>query len=457
MPKRRSKRSDRSWSRIWESAGEPAGEPEDGHAGERSGETVGDAHKAPRRSSSTAPQSAPAGTPGPAASVHGAGLRGIPCSPGIASGPAAVKTPRVPGAYGIKGGGGACDPDTEWRRLEDALSRVKREMKELQDSVSREIDVYTGSMYEAFALTLEDPALREKAREVVFGERRGAGEAWALATEWIEAKYAHASSELLRLRAVDIEDVRDRVLDALGSEGLGSAGTDGTAGRENAPSLLVVRDLSAADVALLNTGSVLGICTAGGGAQSHAAIFARAVGLPMVAGLGSRVLDIVTGTPMAMDGSTGEVTWDPEKTREMESRRASVSRGGSVPGGPKKRGLPKRDAIQETPRAGGDDLEKKPGPPVFTRDGRRIEVCANVSSLAEIRAAVERGAEGVGVLRTEFLFVKKPKAPSEDEQFALYETMVRMLGERPLTVRTLDAGGDKAIPYLSLDREDNPF
>jgi phosphoenolpyruvate-protein phosphotransferase/dihydroxyacetone kinase phosphotransfer subunit len=381
------------------------------------------------------PLEEPAGPPlrqetvaGQAAS--GLNLLGIPCSPGIASGPAVVRAPHVPEApeyaAGVTAGGPAVfDPAAEWRRLEKALLQVRGEMTALRDRVSREVDVYTGSMYEAFALTLEDPALREKARGVIFGERLNAEKAWALATGWITAKYENATSELLRLRAADLADARDRVLEALAGRGRVPFRTAGDA---TEPSILVARDLSAADVAVLDTDRVLGICTAYGGAQSHAAILARAVGLPMAAGLGPRVLRVEKGTLIAMDGSTGEVTWDPEKVRELEGRRG----GGAV--------------LEETCLA-----------PAVTRDGRRIEVCANVSSLAEIRAAVSRGADGVGVLRTEFLFVNRPNAPSEEEQFTLYESMAQSLGKRPFTVRTLDAGGDKEIPYLSLERENNPF
>jgi phosphocarrier protein FPr len=395
----------------------------------------------------TASGYASTGASEPGESVLGPTLRGIPCSPGIASGPAVVRTPRVPEVSEPAAGAAVVfDQTAEWRRLEDALLQVKRELTALRDRVSREVDVYTGSMYEAFALTLEDPALRERARDVIFGERLNAEKAWARATEWIAAKYEGASSELLRLRAADIADARDRVLETLAGRG---ETPFRPADDVTEPSMLVARDLSAADIAVLDTDRVLGICTADGGPQSHAAILARGVGLPMIAGLGPRVLHVGKGTLIAMDGSTGEVTWDPEKVREMEERLIS----GTVGRGRMKRG----GARGERGRGGGAGVEEECRAPAVTLDGRRIELCANAGSMAEIRAAVRNGADGVGVLRTELLFVKRQKAPSEEEQFTLYESMAQALGKRPLTVRTLDAGGDKSIPYLSLEKEDNPF
>jgi phosphocarrier protein FPr len=295
-------------------------------------------------------------------------------------------------------------------------------------------------MYDAFALTLDDPALRERASGMVFGERLRAETAWARAAAWIAEKYEGAGSEPLRLRSADLADVRDRVLEAL-------AGRERTplapAPDVTEPSILVARDVSAADVALLDTDRVIGVCTAEGGAQSHAAILARGVGLPMVAGLGPGLLRAGTGTVIAMDGSTGEVTWVSEGTGKKRARGAAARAGESGferPGGT-------GSAVSEVTRPA----------PALTRDGRMIEVCANASSLAEVRAAVRRGADGVGVLRTEFLFAGRRSPPTEEEQLRLYESMADALGGRPLTVRTLDAGGDKPIRFLSMAKEDNPF
>jgi multiphosphoryl transfer protein len=174
--------------------------------------------------------------------------------------------------------------------------------------------------------------------------------------------------------------------------------------------------------------------TARGGATGHAAILARALGIPAVVGAGATVLAIPEGTPLIVDGTAGTVDVDPDPgtVATHEARRAAA------------------DAERAAALAGAAE-------PGALADGRRIEVFANVGSVAEARLAVDGGAEGVGLLRTEFLFLDRATPPDEEEQVAVLREIAAALGGRPVIVRTLDAGADKPLPFLRQDPEDNPF
>jgi phosphocarrier protein FPr len=201
------------------------------------------------------------------------------------------------------------------------------------------------------------------------------------------------------------------------------------------PGILVAADLTPADTAGLDPAVVLGLATALGAPTSHSAILARSLGLPAVVGLGEAILGVADGTPLVLDGDAGQVLLAPEagvlddyRRRQVEARQAA-----------------------EAARAAAHA-------PALTRDGRRIEVVANIGSDADARAAVAAGAEGVGLFRTEFLFLDRRTAPDEAEQFAAYRAAAEIMGPgRPIIIRTLDVGGDKPLPYVDMGREENPF
>ena len=198
--------------------------------------------------------------------------------------------------------------------------------------------------------------------------------------------------------------------------------------------MLVVRDLTPGDAAALDRELVQGIAVARGGATSHAAILARALGIPAVVGLGDRLGAVADGTQLVLDGDAGTVEVDPPADTLAEREKARA------------------EAEKRRARA----LERA-NEPARMRDGETIEVAANVGSAADAAAAVEFGADGVGLLRTEFLFLDRDEAPSEDEQVAVYEEIAAALDGRPLIVRTLDAGADKPLRFLPQAPEDNPF
>ena len=179
---------------------------------------------------------------------------------------------------------------------------------------------------------------------------------------------------------------------------------------------------------------VLGICTTLGSATSHTVILARTLGIPAIVGVPAEVLNLSNGTLLALDGESGKVWVNPE----LDTLAALQA---------------KRDAIISTQK----QAQATAKAPAITRDGRRVSVLANISGIADAQIALERGAEGVGLLRTEFLYLGRTSAPSEDEQFKTYRAIAHILDNRPFIVRTLDIGGDKPIPYLNLQPETNPF
>jgi phosphocarrier protein FPr/phosphocarrier protein len=273
---------------------------------------------------------------------------------------------------------------------------------------------------------LDDPQLLAAAR-VYMGQGRSAGFAWRAAVRASAATLQSLEDARLRERVDDLLDLESQVLLALAGPGSGAAPP------LPANSIVIARELLPSQLAALEGARVAGICMAAGGATSHAAILAAAMGIPALVALGPAVLALADGTLLVLDAERGVLETAPGAARLGEARGAVAAR------------LTQRAAQQATAQR-----------ECRTADGTRIEVLANIGSLAEARAAVQNGAEGCGLLRTEFLFLDRQTPPSEEEQAAEYQKIADALGERPLTIRTLDAGGDKPIPYLPLPPEDNP-
>jgi phosphoenolpyruvate-protein phosphotransferase/dihydroxyacetone kinase phosphotransfer subunit len=366
--------------------------------------------------------SAPAPAAGLVAAPEGA-LAGLPAAPGSAIGPARhfrALTPEIPTAQ-------AADPREEWAALERALEEVRTEIRATRDSVGARAGEYSAAIFDAHLLFLDDETLLEPARRAVFEEGRNAAQAWHGASEAVAAEYRSLDDEYLRARAEDLAGVASQVVAHL-------------VGGEVAPAsvadagIVVAADLTPADTAALDRELVRGIATARGGSTAHSAILARSLGIPAAVGLGEQLLEVAEGTPLVLDGDAGAVYVEPapELVRDYEQRGAE-------------REQQARLALVSAQR------------PARTLDGRRIEVVANVGSPEDVDAAVANGAEGVGLLRTEFLFLERDALPSEDEQYAAYADMAERLQGRPLILRTLDVGADKPLPYLPRPAEANPF
>ncbi|HEX2105281.1 MAG TPA: phosphoenolpyruvate--protein phosphotransferase [Solirubrobacteraceae bacterium] len=347
----------------------------------------------------------------PGAGPPGGALQGLPVSPGVAVGPARKLREPEPEVPDAPSAGAA----VEWRRLEDARAAVAAGAGEEQAEI-----------FDAHALLLDDAGLLDPARTAIQAGQNAA-QAWDAAVRAAAGVYRAADDEYLRERAADVLDVGRRVLVHLAGGDAGPSALDG-------PGVLVAEDLTPGQTAALDRTLVRGIATARGSATSHAAILARGLGIPAVVGLGPTVLDAADGTPVVLDGDAGTVLIDPhpDALAAAEARRAEQE----------------RSARERRARAAA---------PAATRDGRRIEVAANIGDVVEAAAAVELGAEGVGLLRTEFLYLGRDDAPTEDEQYEALSAVAAALGGRPLVIRTLDVGADKPLPFVAQADEANPF
>lgn len=345
----------------------------------------------------------------------------IPASPGIAIGPAVLYRPGVSKVREVK----AADPEVEWQRLQASLSIVRQELNPLRGRMSVRTGDYDAAIFDALLLSLQDPALIEGARRRIFLQGDSAGAAWQNVIDEMVDSYSDIDDSYLRLRGAELGDLKNQVLRTLG----GSASAPFKLSR---PSVLVCTDLSPSDIAGLDPERVTGICAAMGSADSHSAILARSLGIPAVAGAGGEVLRLKEGTPLVLDGGEGSLWINPDDIDVFRKRR--------------KEWLNSNEALRKV------SLK-----PAVTSDGRHIEILANVGSAAEVRSALRQGAEGIGVLRTEFLFLDRTASPSEEEQCESYMKIAEQLEGRTLIIRTLDAGGDKPLPYLDIQAEENPF
>ncbi|MGQ9490010.1 MAG: phosphoenolpyruvate--protein phosphotransferase [Anaerolineae bacterium] len=351
-------------------------------------------------------------------------LKGIPASAGMASGPAYVYMQQEVKVERRK----TEDPTAEWDRLLSALEMARAQLAEIQARALAETSAEEAAIFEAHAMFLDDPALLEMVQASIAEQHINAEAAWMEGIESFAAEMAAMQDEYLRARAADIRDVGQRVLRVL----MGKA--EGGLGALTAPAIVVARDLTPSDTVRLDKKLVLGFCTAEGGPTSHTAILAKALGLPAVVGLGADLLTVPAGALLLLDGVRGELVVDPDEAEQAQF------------------------AVRSGQMAQQAELELAAAhEPAVTRDGRRLEVVANIGNPADAAVALQYGAEGVGLFRTEFLYLDRQTAPAEEEQVAAYRAALDVMGDRPVIVRTLDVGGDKPLPYLDLGHEDNPF
>ena len=345
-------------------------------------------------------------------------LTGVCASPGLALGKVAQVRRAVISVE--EQGAGA---ERERAHLDAALARGRQQI-----SVQKAVNSGAASrILDAHLELVADPELIDLAVAGLAGGR-SAGYAWREAYSSYAERLEALASPLLRERAGDVRDVGGRVLGLL-------AGVT-TAPLEFAPgSILIADELTPSETASLDAGRVVGLCTTGGGPTSHAAILARALGIPAVCGVDRAALELADGTPVLLDGTGGTLHEDPDKT-QVAAARAMIGRLGA-------QRQSEREAANE---------------PAVTTDGHRIEIAANIGTAEEAVAAVAQGGEAVGLLRSELLFLDRDTAPDEREQADVYRAVAAALGrERRLVIRTLDVGGDKPLPYLPLPPEQNPF
>ncbi|MBO0366596.1 phosphoenolpyruvate--protein phosphotransferase [Pseudomonas putida] len=350
------------------------------------------------------------------APVPGSLIQGVPAAPGIACGPAHICVERDID-YPLRG----VSPSQEREQLRAALETVNAELQALVQRSDKAI----GEIFITHQEMLADPALMDEIEQRL-GQGESAAAAWMSVIEAAARQQEALHDALLAERAADLRDIGRRVLAQL----CGVIDTPEPA----EPYVLVMTEVGPSDVARLDPQRVAGIVTAQGGATAHSAIVARALGIPAVVGAGAAMLLLAPGTPLLLDGQRGRVSVAPAAD-ELQ------------------RALTERDQREQRLQQAWASRHQ----PAVTRDGHAIEVFANIGGSQGIDKVVEQGAEGVGLLRTELIFMAHPQAPDVATQEAEYRRVLDGLDGRPLVVRTLDVGGDKPLPYWPIASEDNPF
>ncbi|MDW8403478.1 phosphoenolpyruvate--protein phosphotransferase [Chloroflexus sp.] len=350
-------------------------------------------------------------------------LRGVAAASGIAIGPAFWLETTLMHVQRRQ----VDDIGQELLRLTEARRRARAELEQLQSHVAATISVAEAGIFEAHLAFLDDPVLFDEVEERCRLQQCNIETALSEVFDRYSGMLQATDDELFRARANDLLDVKRRLLRLL----IGSAEQRITLPDESC--IVLAEDLLPSEVVQLDRSRVLGICLTEGGPTSHVAILARSLGLPAIVGLGKGLAAVKTGTLLVVDGSAGLLVVNPSD-QTLQSYRAQYERE-------RNRRIRERAAAQSL---------------ATTHDGVRIAVLANLSSLAEVEEAVANGAEGVGLLRTELLFLDRDHPPSEEEQLSVYNRIAAALGERPLVIRTLDIGGDKPVPYLRQPPEQNP-
>ena len=351
-------------------------------------------------------------------------LRAVPISEGIALGPLYRYQPQLPSISTEP----AQNPEEETQQLDVALDAVRKNIQQQSKQMKVSIGEAESAIFDAHLLILQDPDLLSKARQNIFEHQQNAALAWRNAAQEVAASYRALEDDYLKQRASDVEDVQNQVLFVL-------SGKNSVAPiRFKEPVILFAQEITPTETAQLDMSSVQGILTVSGGPTSHSAILARALGIPAVSSVGQDVVSAPNGVLIALDGSNGTVWLEPgvDIQSEIKARREEWMKS--------------RRQLMEASLA-----------PAQTRDGHQVEVFANVGNVQDARNAIKNGAEGIGLLRTEFLFLTRETPPDEAEQLDALLEIGEVLGDRPVTVRTLDVGGDKEVPYIKLPPEPNPF
>lgn len=378
-------------------------------------------------SAESTPAEPPAAQPA-AVSLPAAGdgeLRAVPISEGIALGPLYRYEPAQPTISTEP----ARDVQSEWLALQAAIQTTRQEISRRQRQVKNTLSADEAAIFEAHQMILQDPEMVEAARKAIFDDKKNAGAAWNAAVQTAAESYRSLSDDYLRQRAVDVEDVGRQVLLAL----MGSGAPQPV--HFDHPVILYAEELTPTETAQLDLQQVMAIITAGGGPTSHSSILARGLGIPAIAGAGAWMQQTPAGTLVGLNGASGEIWIAPDSAVQTELSQQ------------RQQWLDARAALLQKSQAHA-----------LTQDGTRVEVFANVGSPQDCGPAIQNGAEGVGLLRTEFLFLTRETAPSEDEQYQMLREIITAMGpDRPVTVRTMDVGGDKELAYIDLPEEANPF
>lgn len=351
-------------------------------------------------------------------------MRGTGASSGIGIGKAVVVRDEKPEVVQVS----ISDKDKEVKRFEDVLAKITEATMEMAASLANKVGGKEAEILNGHVLLLSDPMLSEEIKQKIQNELVNAEFAVDGVYDMYAGMFASMDDELMQQRATDMKDLKVRILKGL----LGMADVD--VARLPEGSILVAEDLTPSMTAGLNPQTVCGIVTELGGRTSHSAILSRALEIPAVVAISGLLDNIHDGDTVCFDGDKGEVVINPDADTLAEYEK-------------------KKEAYLLEKK----ELENYKGKPSVTKDGRKVEIVANIGKPEDAQRALEYDAEGVGLFRTEFLFMDRDNAPTEEEQFEAYKKVATLMKDKPVIIRTLDIGGDKEIPYLGIEQDENPF
>ncbi len=319
-------------------------------------------------------------------------------------------------------------PENEMKRLMDAIQTAKGELTSLHYRVLQEMGADKAAIFEAHLMILEDPEMIEATTDLIKNQKFKATYALDQVAKQFISIFHSMDNEYMKERAVDVKDVTDRILRIM----LGIKVYDLSALKEDV--ILVAKDITPSEMATLKREHVLGLITEIGGKTSHTAIMARTLEIPAIVGLKDATKLILNNEMIAFSGDAGEVFQTPDEKTLTHFKKQKTD----------------------------DELLKKElknyiGQKSSTLDNHTVKLEANIASVIDTEVAMKNDAEGVGLFRTEFIYMDRNTAPTEDEQYEIYKAVLEKMQNRPTVIRTLDVGGDKEISYLKIAKEDNPF
>ncbi|GGG08078.1 phosphoenolpyruvate--protein phosphotransferase [Paenibacillus abyssi] len=351
-------------------------------------------------------------------------FRGVAASPGIAIAKAFrfTNTRHVPQKQTIS------DADAEAGRFRQAVEKAKGEIEEIRQLTETRLGAQKAEIFEAHLFLLEDPDLVDAVLDKVNDEKLNAEYALHEVTEAVVEMLMELDNEMVRERAADVKDISGRLMSHL----LGKPYATLTGISEE--TIILAEDLTPSDTAQLDLNYIRGFVTEIGSRTSHSAIMARSLELPAVVGAGAVSASVADGTLIILDAVEGQVIVDPSEEVLAEYRE-------------------KKQRYDER----REQLKLLAQQPSVSADGVHVELAANIGSIEDLMKVLENGADGVGLFRTEFIYMGRNSFPSEEEQYQIYKHVLEKLDGKRVVIRTLDIGGDKELPYLELPKESNPF
>ena len=318
------------------------------------------------------------------------------------------------------------DVEAELARVDQAGKRAKEQLQKLYDKVLKEVGEENAAIFEVHQMMLEDEDYLDAIHSMVRTEHVNAEYAVAVTGDNFSQMFANMDDDYMKARAADVKDISNRLVQILkGQEEVDFSSME--------PSIIVADDLSPSETVQMDKEKILAFITVHGSANSHTAILARMMNIPALVGVKVDIQEIHTGTKAVVDGLLGEVTFEPSEELCEQTRKR----------------LEEEKEKQQI-------LQTLKGKETITLDGKKIHLYANIASVGDVGYVLENDGEGIGLFRSEFLYLGRNDFPTEEEQFQAYKQVAQTMAGKKVIIRTLDIGADKQVDYFQLGQEDNP-